>query len=561
MMVARSAVSRRGLGAILVSRGTLSAENLRRAFEQQATTGLRLGEIVVGEGWVSSLDLALALAEQHNLPFVDVLEEEIDDELAQTLPEQLAHRYRALPIREVDEQTALVAVADPGDVHTIDSLRLALKRKVELGVADERDLTLALRRTYRSGIELEGDDDGAFEANEGREEILGSAAGAPVVNYVHSTLGQCIEEGASDIHFEPEDDGIVVRARVDGMMREVARIPKRLQSGVISRLKIMASLDIAERRAPQDGRMFVKVGGSPIDLRVAVLPTTDGEQVVVRVLQRATAALSLADLGMNPTAEADFLQALSQPHGAIIACGPTGSGKTTTLYSALQLLNHPARVLMTIEDPVEYQLKGVRQIDVRPRSGLTFARGLRTILRSDPDVLLVGEIRDEETARIAIQAAMTGHLVLTSLHVQNAASSIERLKDMGIDPSLLSAALNCIVAQRLARRLCLECRRPYTPDSDELEELEIEHAPVPTLYEPVGCGRCARTGYRGRVALYEIMPFRGRLRSLVRASTEDIFSVAVQSGMRTLNQDGRRLVMEGVTSLSEVRRVTGDRLT
>jgi len=559
-VAARSTVSRRGLGAILVSRGVLSAEKLRRAFELQATTGQRLGEILVAEGWLSSVDLALALSEQHGLPFVDVLDEEIDDELAHALPEQLAYQYRAVPVRSLNEETVLVAVADPGDVHSIDSLRLALKRKVELGVADERDLAVVLRRVYRSGVEVEGSDEEALEKHEDREVILTSATGVPAVKYINAALEHCIEEGASDIHFEPEEDKIIVRARVDGMMREMATIPKRLQSGVISRLKIMASLDIAERRAPQDGRMFVRVGGNPIDLRVAVLPTTNGEQVVLRVLHRANHVLGLADLGMGLTVEADFVRAISQPHGAIIACGPTGSGKTTTLYTALQLLNHPARVLMTIEDPVEYQVTGVRQIEVRPKTGLTFAQGLRTILRSDPDVLLVGEIRDEETARIAIQAAMTGHLVLTSLHTQNAASSIERLKDMGVEPSLLSAALNCIVAQRLARRLCLECRRPYTPSADELKELEIEHSPAP-IYEATGCARCARTGYRGRVALYEIMPVQGRLRSLVRLSTEEIFAEAVQGGMRTLRQDGYRLVLEGITSLNEVRRVTGDRLT
>jgi len=262
---------------------------------------------------------------------------------------------------------------------------------------------------------------------------------------------------------------------------------------------------------------------------------------------------------MSPDAEAAFVRAISQPHGAIIACGPTGSGKTTTLYTALHLLNHPGRVLMTIEDPVEYQIPGVAQIDVRPKSGLTFARGLRTILRSDPDVLLVGEIRDEETARIAIQAAMTGHLVLTSLHTHNAASSIERLKDMGVEPSLLSASVNCIIAQRLARRLCLECRQPHAPTQDELEELEIG-GPVPALYEPVGCARCAHTGYRGRVALYEIMPVQGHLRTLVRASTEEIFAAAVEAGMTTLKQDGLRLAYEGITSLGEIRRITGDRL-
>ena len=561
-MAARSAVSRRGLGAILVTRGLLSADQLRLSFEQQSVSGQRLGEIVVEQGWVSPLDLALALSEQHNLPFVDILDEAIDEEVAALLPEHLAKRYRALPVRVVDERTVLVAVSDPADVQSLDGLRLALKRKIELAVADERDLGVAQRRTYRSGGDLGEAQDAVPKGKDDREDIVvGAAGGVPAVKHVHSALEHCIAEGASDIHFEPEADRVVVRARVDGMMREMATIPKRLQSEVTTRLKIMASLDIAERRAPQDGRMFVKVGMDPVDLRVAVLPTTHGEQVVVRVLQRTARAVGLAELGMHPTAQAALVQAISQPHGAIVACGPTGSGKTTTLYSALELLNDPTRALMTIEDPVEYAVPGVAQIEVRPRSGLTFAQGLRTILRSDPDVLLIGEIRDDETARIAIQAAMTGHLVLTSLHTHGATSAIERLKDMGVEPSLLSASLNCIVAQRLARRLCLECRQAYTPSAEDMEELEMEGELVPTLYEATGCARCGRTGYRGRVALYEVLPVRERVRSLVRATTDEIAAAAKQEGMRTLKQEGHRLAVEGVTSLSEVRRVTGGQLS
>jgi type IV pilus assembly protein PilB len=557
-MSAQPALSWRRLGAILIERGLVTPEQLRLGFEEQALTGRRLGEIVVEEGWLTSLDLAVVLAEQYRLPFVDLSATPIDYDVATQLPEHLANRYQALPLRAVDEQTVFVVVADPTDVHAIEGVQLALQRRVEIGVGDQRDLDFAIRNAYRGEVDAET---AIVEQVEQRDEIWHSATSVPAVKLVNNALGRCIEEGASDIHFEAEEDGIVVRARVDGVLREVMTIPRRLQNGVISRLKIMGTLDIAERRAPQDGRMFVKVAGEPVDLRIAVLPTTNGEQVVVRVLHREASGRGLADLGMNEATEAAFVQAVSQPHGAIIACGPTGSGKTTTLYTALHLLNHPGRALMTIEDPVEYQLRGVAQIEVQQKAGLTFARGLRTILRSDPDVLLVGEIRDEETARIAIQAAMTGHLVLTSLHSQNAASSIERLKDMGVEPSLLSAAINCIIAQRLARRLCLDCRQPYTPSQEELEELEIAGGPVPTLYEPSGCARCSRTGYKGRVALYEIMPVRGHLRSLVRASADEILAAAVQGGMKTLKQDGNRLVIEGVTSLGEIRRITGDKLS
>jgi type IV pilus assembly protein PilB len=557
-----SAVRWRKLGAILVDRGLITADQLRRGFEEQAISGRRLGEIVVEEGWVSPLDLALALAEQHNLPFVDLIPDDVDFDLAVLLPEHLARRYKAVPVRDAGEFAVLVAIADPSDLQAIDELRLALKRKIELAVADVRDIEAVIRSVYRADLEVDELEPSQLEVTEEREEIWNSATSIPAVKYVNNALAQCIDEGASDIHFEPHEDRLVVRARIDGMMREIMTIPARLQSGVISRLKIMGSLDIAERRAPQDGRLFVKVAGTPVDLRIAVLPTTHGEQVVIRVLHRASQGLALADLGMSPEAEATFVRAIRQPYGAVIACGPTGSGKTTTLYTALEQLNDPNRVLVTIEDPVEYQIPGVAQIEVRPKSGLTFARGLRTILRSDPDVLLVGEIRDEETARIAIQAAMTGHLVLTSLHTHNAASSLERLKDMGVEPSLLAAAVNCIVAQRLARRLCGECRRPYTPTGEDLEELGGLAGESLQLYDaaPGGCSRCSRTGYRGRVALYEIMPVQGRLRGLVRASTDEIFAAAVQEGMRTMKQDGLRLALAGVTSLTEIRRVTGDRL-
>src|SRR5438034_1520873 len=352
---------------------------------------------------------------------------------------------------------------------------------------------------------------------------------------------------------------MVVRARIDGVTRQVATIPKQMQPAVVTRLKIMGHLDIAERRAPQDGRVSVRFGGQPLDLRIAVIPTTSGEQVVLRILHRAVSKPDLGELGMTPPVREQFERAIRQPYGAVVVCGPTGSGKTTTLYTALHMLNDPGRVLMTIEDPVEYQIPGVNQIEVHPRSGLTFARGLRTILRSDPDVLLVGEIRDEETARIAVQAAMTGHLVLTTLHTHNAASSIARLKDMGVEPSLLATAINCIVAQRLARRLCLECREAYEPGAEELEAMGAPAGTV--LYRARGCIRCAGTGYKGRVALYEVMPIQGRIRRLVEASTEEIFAAAVADGMQTLRQDGLRLCLSGVSSLEEIRRVTGDRLS
>jgi general secretion pathway protein E len=336
-------------------------------------------------------------------------------------------------------------------------------------------------------------------------------------------------------------------------------------NSIVSRIKIESALNIAEKRLPQDGRITKKIAGKSFDIRVSTIPTSRGyERIVMRLLNKSSVLLDLPDLGFSPREYALMDGLIRRPDGIILVTGPTGSGKTTTLYAALDLLNDAERVLMTIEDPVEYRIPGVNQIEVHPRTGLTFARGLRTMLRSDPDVLLVGEIRDEETARIAIQAAMTGHLVLTTLHTHNAASSIARLKDMGVEPGLLATSINCIVAQRLARRLCLECRQEYEALPGELEELGFElgeksDAPI-TLYRPNGCVQCHGTGYAGRVALYEVMPIQGRIRRLIEASTEEIFAAAVEQGMQTLRQDGVRLCLEGVSSVEEIRRVTGDRL-
>jgi type IV pilus assembly protein PilB len=551
------------LGSLLINRGLLTVEQVKQAFDEQAVSNRRLGEIVVENGWVSSSDLAQALADQWGLEYVDLSETDPDPDAATLLQKDLAFRYQAVPIRFLSDDLLLVAVADPTDVHRADDLRLALGFNVRLGVSEPADLERTIKKLYRTQIEVDEEpvEGAALEFESEREEISEAAVDTPAVKLVHATLTQAIEDGASDIHFEPQEDEMIVRARIDGVTRPMTTIPKAMQPGVISRLKIMGHLDIAERRAPQDGRVSVRLAGQPLDLRVAVMPTTNGEQVVLRILHRAVSKPDLAELGMTAVAREPFERAIRQPYGAVVVCGPTGSGKTTTLYTALHMLNDPGRVLMTIEDPVEYQLKGVNQIEISPKSGLTFARGLRTILRSDPDVLLVGEIRDEETARIAMQAGMTGHLVLTTVHAHNAASSIERLKDMGVEPGLLASSVNCIVAQRLARRLCTDCREAYWPTDEELEEIGLmKQKGQVYLHRPKGCGRCSNTGYRGRVALYEVMPVEGELRALIQGSTTEIFDAAVRLGMTTLRQDGLRLCFEGVTSLEEIRRVSGDRL-
>jgi type IV pilus assembly protein PilB len=549
------------LGTMLVQKGVLTPEQLEAALTEREETNQRLGEILVGRQWLTRTQLAQALAEQHGLDYLDLARTEIDASAAYLLPKKLARRYAALPVQLLSDDMVLVAVADPTNVVASDDLRLALGLNVRLAVASSEGLQAAINRIYPHD---DSDLIVQIEEPERHRHIddLDASVTAPAIQTVNTVIARAVEERASDVHFEPQADTLLVRIRVDGVMRPLMTIKRSMQAAVTSRLKVMGELDIADKRTPQDGRISVRLGGREMDLRVAVVPTTNGEQVVLRILNRASERLTLSDLGMASDAEESFSRSINQPYGVVIACGPTGSGKTTTLYAALDILNDDDRCLMTIEDPVEYQIPGIAQIEVNHKSGLSFARGLRTILRSDPDVLLVGEMRDEETARIAMQAGMTGHLVLTSLHTHNAASSIARLKDMGVEPGILATSIQCIVAQRLARRLCPDCREQYRPGPEDLAWLGVEEPTAElVLYRGRGCDRCAGTGYLGRVGLYEIMEVRGRVRRLLEASTEEIFAAAIENGMTTMRQYGIRLCLEGHSSVPEIRRVTGDRLS
>ncbi len=550
------------LGQLLVDGRILTQEQLQRALEHKASTGKRLGEIVVELGFTTERAIAGALAEQYELEYVDLDAAQLDRSAVALLPEELARRYEALPLRVLEDGTPLLAVTDPTNLATADDLRFALGSNFRIAVAERGQIDLAIARAYRRSLQLiteEGDDDAPEE--ERINDIRNLASSTPTINLVNSLLTTALEEGASDIHFEPRREDMVVRIRVDGVMRELAVVPRHMQPAVTSRLKIMGKLDIADRRAPKDGRVTAFFGSGHIDMRIAVLATTHGEQVVLRILgSGGDHRPSIARLEMEPYAEASFLTAIEQPYGTVIVCGPTGSGTTTTLYGAVDHLNRSDRVVMTIEDPVEYRLDGINQIEVDVKGGLSFASGLRTILRSDPDVLLVGEVRDPETASIAIQAAMTGHLVLTSLHAHNAASAIARLRDMGVDTSLLASSLNAVVAQRLARRLCVHCRSEYTADAEELGVAKATMSHQVVLYAAAGCVKCQGTGYAGRVALREVMPVHGEVRALVESSAEEIFAAAVRQGMTTLRDDGMRLALAGVSSVEEIRRVTGIRL-
>jgi type IV pilus assembly protein PilB len=547
------------LGSMLSGAGLLEPEQLERALAVQEQTGQRLGEILVELGFLTTREIASALAEQYGLEFIDLSHTEIDPKAVELLPEHVARRYQALPIKFYSENILLLAVADPTNLRTADDLRLALGSSFRLAVVDPDQLEDVLHRVYRRRIEVSVSAADTFGEEAPRlEDIQDMASSAPTINLVNSLLTRAVEDRASDIHVEPHSDELVVRARVDGVVRELARLPKHMQAAVTTRLKIMGGLDIAERRAPQDGRVSVRFGEEPVDLRIALLPTTFGEQLVLRLLNREDHRLTIGEIGMSPETEETFRRAIEQPFGVVIVSGPTGSGKTTTLYAALDRLNEPDRVVMTIEDPVEQRIKGLNQIDVNPKAGLTFARGLRTILRSDPDVLLVGEIRDEETAAIAIRAGMTGNLVLTSLHTHTAPGAIARLRDIGVEPGLLANSLNCIVAQRLVRRLCVECREPYSVPA---ENVGVEGADEVTLYRAVGCTKCGSTGYAGRVAIHEILVIQGEIRGLIERSADEIFGAAIRQGMKTLRQDGLRLCLAGTSSLEEIRRVTGDRLS
>jgi type IV pilus assembly protein PilB len=546
------------LGTLLVRDGAIAAEQLERALaEKRAHPTKRLGQILVEQGATTRAQIARVLAEQHELQYIELEEGVIEADAAGLLPENLARRYMAVPVRFLEDGSILVAVADPTNVLFSDDLRLALGVPVTVGVASADAIDRAITRVHEQVQEITEVEDGYEET---QAQVLDLDHETPAVVFVNKTISRALDMGASDIHFTPQQRRLNVRVRIDGVVRDLTSIAGSSQAAVTSRLKIMGELDIAERRAPQDGRVTIRRGDDTVDVRVAVLPTTYGEKVTLRILNQRDAPSSLAELGIWPRSAALLQSALEQPFGSIVVVGPTGSGKTTTLYAALGQLNTPDRTLMTIEDPVEYRAAGLDQVEVNPRAGLTFAAGLRTILRSDPDVILVGEIRDVETAQIALRAAMTGHLVLTTLHAQTAAAAIQRLLDMDIEPGIISTSINCFVAQRLVRRLCQDCAEPYRPDEGELEDLGVPSAYGELqLFRAKGCPECGNIGYRGRIGIFEVLPVTDEITRLIGGPTREIEAAAVREGMFTLLDDGIRLSISGVTTLEEVRRVAGGR--
>jgi type IV pilus assembly protein PilB len=549
------------LGALLIRRGIISEEQLEQALIEKGQSGRRIGDILVAHGWATSADLAHVLAEQYSLEFMDILETPIEPDVIRLLSERFVRRFRVLPVKYLSKNLVLVAIGDPTDIVALDNVKLALGINLKFCVADSNDLDRAIEQIYTQRPALRIVDEPIELEEEAEEELdlsVVAVDAAPAVTMVNQVLAQAIQDRASDIHFEPQERRMTVRIRVDGVVRELASIPKTMQNPIVSRLKVMGQLDIAERRLPQDGRCAVRLAGDSIDLRVAIIPTTHGEKVTIRILQRSSSRVTLSDLGMSQEAYRIFKRAIDQPFGCIVACGPTGAGKTTTLYAALEHLNTDERIITTIEDPVEYEIDGVSQVQTNPKRGLNFARGLRTILRSDPDVLLVGEIRDDETAEIAVQAALTGHLVFTTLHTQTAASAFARLQDMGVAPFMLANAINSVVSQRLVRKLCTNCRRESAPSAAERAELGVAKGATAMIFRSGGCKLCNDTGFLGRTAIYEVLPMTSAIRKLIGHSTEEIHDEAVRAGMVTLREDGYRLVSAGETSLDEIRRVVGD---
>jgi type IV pilus assembly protein PilB len=549
------------LGDILLEGGLVSPTQLEAAYEEQERVGRALGRVLIEQGVLTESQLVAALATQIGLRFVDLGEYAVDGSAVGRVPGPVCRRHSAMPIG-FEEGRLLVAMADPANVFAIDDIRSLTGMDVKPVVATRADVAAAIDRYYRADSDM--DDLTAVLDAQDEEDDLSKVKeiveDAPIVKYVNLLITQAIQDRASDIHLEPTETDLRVRFRIDGVLHEVMRSPKAIQSGVISRLKIMADINIAERRVPQDGRLSVNAHGRKVDLRVATLPTVWGEKVVMRILDNSTARLDLTDLGFSEDNFERYSRSFTKPYGMILVTGPTGSGKSTTLYATLNIVSRPEVNVITVEDPVEYRLPGINQVQTNNKAGLTFASALRSILRSDPDIVLIGEIRDHETGQIAVEAALTGHLVLSTLHTNDAPSAITRLTEMGIEPFLVGSALDAVLAQRLARRLCSKCKESYTPTQESLVQARFpwqDGQPLPELFRPVGCSVCAKTGYKGRLALHEVMLVSEEVERLAveRASATAIETVARREGMRTLREDGMDKVLGGVTSLDEILRV------
>lgn len=549
------------LGSLLLEGGILTEEALEKALAARAERGQNLTRVLLDDNLVTENDLVATLAAHLKLEYVDLAEYPVDAAAARLISSGMARRYLALPIGWI-EGRLVVAMADPSNVFAADDIRTMAGAEVRVAVATKASILNAIGKYHRLDTDAENitaQASDAFESETDLSNVREVNEDAPIVKLVNMLISQAIADRASDIHIEPAEHDLRIRYRIDGVLHEVMRPPKNIQNGIISRLKVMADINIAERRIPQDGRVTTVIDGRNIDLRVATLPTVHGEKIVMRILDKSTALLRLSDLGFLPENMSLYEESYRKPYGTILVTGPTGSGKSTTLYATLNILNDESKNVITVEDPVEYQLAGINQVQVNTKAGMTFAAALRSILRSDPDIVLVGEIRDRETAVIAIEAALTGHLVLTTLHTNDAASTPSRLVEMGVEPFLVGSAIDCVVAQRLARRLCEKCREAYKPERSELTAVDwdFERLGIPTIYRSVGCGACGGTGYYGRFAIHEVLQVTEDVERLIveRGHSDDLRKTAISQGMIPLRQAGMIEVSRGITSLEEILRV------
>jgi general secretion pathway protein E len=561
----------RALGEICAELYGVTASQVGQALDLQAEKGGRIGEILVGMKAISIGDMLGALATQLDLPFLsEIHPDAVPDDLIRAVPIGFARQNFVLPLGRTDDDVVIVAVADPLDTATLDELRILLRTEIEVAVAVPDIVMGAINQAYdrmtakaESAVaELEEGGRATEIGDEGNEPLdLLDVQGddeAPIIRLVNTLFSQAVKDRASDIHIEPFETSMLVRFRVDGVLKEIIKPPKRFQNTIVSRVKIMAGLNIAEKRLPQDGRIRLKIAGKDIDVRVSTVPTTYGERIVMRLLDRSSVLRDLDTIGFSPRNYAVISQLITKSHGIILVTGPTGSGKTSTLYGCLAKINSPDLNILTIEDPVEYQLKGIGQVQVNSKINLSFAGGLRSFLRQDPDVIMVGEIRDKETAEIAIQASLTGHLVLSTVHTNDAPGAVTRLVDMGVEPFLVASSLIGVLAQRLVRTICAKCKHEYVPTAEEVRGIGLDPAKVRKLYKGAGCKTCQGTGYQGRTGIYELMLIDDEVRALILKNVDSstIKNKAREHGMVSLRDDGADKVVQGITTAEEVSRVT-----
>jgi type IV pilus assembly protein PilB len=551
---------KKALGKLLIESGIISDEQLTLALDQQRTSKKRLGEVLIELDIVTERQILEVLEYQLKIPFVDLNKYEIDEECPLLINEAMARRHQILPVRR-ENNDLIVAMTDPLNLQALDDVRIFTGMTVKPIMAMQQDVLSSIDRFYsREGAEKAVEDfkkDLDFtQISDSDNEALSDVSNAPVVRLVNSVIQHAIRSRASDIHIEPFDKHLRIRFRVDGELQEIMQSAKAAHAAIVTRIKIMGKMDIAEKRVPQDGRVEMSLDGKDVDLRISILPTVYGEKIVIRLLGRSDLVMSKEQLGFSETNIVLFDSIIKSTNGIILVTGPTGSGKTTTLYAVLRELNKINKNIITVEDPVEYRLEGINQVQVNTKAGLTFANGLRSILRQDPDIIMIGEIRDGETAQIAVRAAITGHLVLSTMHTNDAASTVSRLVDMGVEPYLVSSSVVGVTAQRLLRRICPECKTSYQSDRAEMDVLRVRE-PI-TLYKGTGCSNCNHTGYRGRIAIHEIMQVTGQIRDLIdkRASMDHIRNVANKQGTTTLRDNSVELVRKGITTVDELLKVT-----